>query len=150
MDIFTGNVTIPMDAVLGETRLRVRLHDTHDGADYENNFNDTPCGLASYGEVEDYTVNITDFMSLNEVNGAAFSVFPNPSNGDLTIVGSDLAGTVQFELIDMTGRVVFSEGRSVSAGQNITLPLAGKVAAGSYNLSLTTEGTRSVRTVVIR
>ena len=150
LDIYEGEVTIPMDAVPGPTRMRVRLHDTHDGSGYENNFNDTPCGIASYGEVEDYTVEITLFMGVNERNAHSFSVFPNPSNGDISVIGADLGGSVLFELTDMTGRVVYSEGRNVSAGQAVVLPVSGKVAAGSYSLSLMTDGNRSVQTVIIR
>ena len=56
---YTGNVTIPVSASIGTTRMRIRLHDTHDGSLYENVFNDTPCGVASFGEIEDYSVNIS-------------------------------------------------------------------------------------------
>jgi len=48
----TGNITIPATALQGNTRMRVRLHDTSLGP------NNTPCGNASWGQVEDYTVNI--------------------------------------------------------------------------------------------
>ncbi|MBK9146503.1 MAG: hypothetical protein IPM12_01645 [Flavobacteriales bacterium] len=59
LDIYSGDVTIPLSATVGTTRMRIRLHDTHDGTDYINVFNDTPCGDASYGEIEDYVLNIT-------------------------------------------------------------------------------------------
>ena len=58
----TGQIPIPSGTPEGTVRMRVRLHDTHDGSNYVNNFNDTPCGLASYGEVEDYTVRISACM----------------------------------------------------------------------------------------
>ena len=48
----TGSITIPATALLGTTGMRVRLHDTSLGP------NSTPCGNSSYGQVEDYTVNI--------------------------------------------------------------------------------------------
>lgn len=147
---YTGYISIPATATLGTTRLRFRLHDTHDGSGYMNVFNDTPCGLASYGEVEDYSVNITPFTGVNDLTGPAFSVFPNPTNGDITISGADLSGTVLFELTDMTGRIVYSERRGMVAKENVVLPIAGKVAAGTYNLSLMTAQGRSVRTVVVR
>ncbi|MBK8228931.1 MAG: hypothetical protein IPK70_17370 [Flavobacteriales bacterium] len=59
LDIYTGNITIPVTAAVGTTRMRIRLHDTHDGTDYINVFNNTPCGDASYGEIEDYVLNIS-------------------------------------------------------------------------------------------
>ncbi|HMU46300.1 MAG TPA: HYR domain-containing protein [Chitinophagaceae bacterium] len=47
-----GNISIPTTATAGNTRMRVRMHDSSLGA------NGTPCGNSSYGQVEDYTVNI--------------------------------------------------------------------------------------------
>ena len=70
---YTGSITIPLSAASGSTRMRVRLHDTHDGTAYINIFNDTPCGTASYGEVQDYTVNVStggDVPANDECSGA--------------------------------------------------------------------------------
>ncbi|WP_228852014.1 MopE-related protein [Aegicerativicinus sediminis] len=49
-----GNITIPETALLGDTTMRIRLHDANQGA------NTTPCGNSTYGQVEDYTVNIIE------------------------------------------------------------------------------------------
>ncbi|MDR2206890.1 MAG: GEVED domain-containing protein [Flavobacteriaceae bacterium] len=46
-----GNISIPSTATLGDTRMRVRL-------DYANAAGNNPCGTTSYGQVEDYTLNI--------------------------------------------------------------------------------------------
>lgn len=55
-------ITIPATASLGATRMRVRLHDTGNGENY------TSCGTSTFGQVEDYTLNIiaalpVDFLS---------------------------------------------------------------------------------------
>ncbi|MCI1753818.1 MAG: T9SS type A sorting domain-containing protein [Flavobacteriales bacterium] len=50
---YTGSIAIPANALLGQTRMRLRLQDTA----YANNF--TPCGTHQYGQVQDYTVNIS-------------------------------------------------------------------------------------------
>jgi hypothetical protein len=47
----TGTITVPATASLGITRMRVRLA--------YNNSNPSPCGNESYGNIEDYMVNIT-------------------------------------------------------------------------------------------
>jgi GEVED domain/Dockerin type I domain len=47
---YSGSVVVPVDAVLGETRMRVRL---------VYNQIPEPCDSGSYGEVEDYTINVT-------------------------------------------------------------------------------------------
>ncbi|MEY4585676.1 MAG: hypothetical protein RIT05_94 [Bacteroidota bacterium] len=48
----SGNLTISGSAAIGSTRMRVRMHDAAAGP------NNTPCGNSTYGQVEDYTVNI--------------------------------------------------------------------------------------------
>ncbi len=50
---FTGNILIPLTASNGNTRMRVRMHDA--GALVPN---PTSCGVSSFGQVEDYTINI--------------------------------------------------------------------------------------------
>ena len=47
---YTATITPPADANLGETRMRVRI---------VYNQSPTPCGNTTYGEVEDYTINVT-------------------------------------------------------------------------------------------
>lgn len=49
---FSGNISAPASADIGQTRMRIRLFDTQNGA------NSTPCGNSDWGEVEDYTVNL--------------------------------------------------------------------------------------------
>jgi PKD repeat protein len=46
---YTGLVDVPATALLGATRMRVRIAYTGDLL---------PCGIAEYGEVEDYTINV--------------------------------------------------------------------------------------------
>lgn len=50
---YNGNVQIPSSALGGNTRMRIRLFDSQFG-----NGNDGPCGQETYGQVEDYTINI--------------------------------------------------------------------------------------------
>jgi hypothetical protein len=54
----TGNIVIPNTALPGITRMRIRLHDTHNGSSYPNTPNSTPCGNSTYGQVEDYSLSI--------------------------------------------------------------------------------------------
>jgi len=51
---YTGNITIPATATVGTTRMRIRMYD-----DIFGNGNSTACGDNTYGQVEDYTINIT-------------------------------------------------------------------------------------------
>ena len=56
---FRGLITIPSTALLGSTRMRVRLYDGTFGT-----LNATPCGNSTYGQVEDYTVNINPCFAI--------------------------------------------------------------------------------------
>jgi hypothetical protein len=47
---YTANIVCPEDALLGTRRMRIRIHWTNEAT--------SPCGIAYYGEVEDYTLNI--------------------------------------------------------------------------------------------
>ena len=134
--------TVPMDATLGTTRLRVRC--AWDEMDMD------PCAEYMYGETEDYHVVITIPTGVRELNSSNVSVYPNPSNGNITVGGVDLNGSVNFELTDMTGRVVYQDQRTMTAGQPVTLALNGKLAQGTYSLRMITANGISSRAVMIK
>jgi len=48
---YSATITVPIDAVLGNTRMRIRIM-------YTGTLNS--CGSTTYGEVEDYTVNVSN------------------------------------------------------------------------------------------
>ncbi|WP_395046236.1 M4 family metallopeptidase [Flavobacterium sp.] len=79
----TGSITIPATALLGATRMRVSM---------KYNGIPTSCETLSYGQVEDYTVNITASLAITattEVNNAAevlsFNLYPNPVENVLNV-----------------------------------------------------------------
>ncbi|MCO5267674.1 MAG: GEVED domain-containing protein [Brumimicrobium sp.] len=47
LNSYSASITVPSNAILGTTRIRIR-----------NYINRTPCDVLSYGEVEDYTLNV--------------------------------------------------------------------------------------------
>lgn len=51
---YTTSITIPVTATVGNTRMRIRLYDGTFGNGVTG-----PCGDNTYGQVEDYTINIT-------------------------------------------------------------------------------------------
>ena len=54
------------------------------------------------------TLNLTmSFTGINDLSASKLSVYPNPTNGDFTITGLELVGTVSsLSLTDMNGKVV--------------------------------------------
>lgn len=76
----TVNVTVPAGATLGETRMRVAEH---------YNSDPTSCQSSTYGEGEDYTINITEG---GVVNPPACATLTAPADG-----GTDIAVTANLE-----------------------------------------------------
>ena len=103
--IYTATVNIPSTATIGQTRLRAAMSD----AGYP-----AACGSFRYGEVEDYTVNITAKSTPinNEIIGkrlgenevADIKVFPNPAKDKLIVeIPFDNA---KVKIISSTGAIV--------------------------------------------
>ena len=99
----TGTFTIPATATLGPTRMRVSMK-----------YNAIPpaCGALAYGQVEDYTVNITltaagliAIASPNLGNDSLdFNLYPNPTENHLNVSLSNENAT--YEIINYLGQEV--------------------------------------------
>ena len=133
--IRTGSFTVPATAKSGSTRLRVVLSD---------NSATTSCGTYSYGETEDYTVNITGGTArtsgatarLANPNGSAeqYTLYPNPAANVLSIarpLSADAEQAFSVRVHDLRGAEV--RGLSFTDGQLDVSTLR----AGIYMLSVT-------------
>lgn len=107
---YSASFTVPGGAALGSTRMRVAMV-----------WNATPasCGTFSYGEVEDYTVNISA-TSINgiaaasspsfaesldhELSEASFGVYPNPVGAVLNFNTGDFKVISGLRIIDLGGK----------------------------------------------
>ncbi|MEC5158317.1 GEVED domain-containing protein [Chryseobacterium sp. MP_3.2] len=94
----TGTITIPNTAKLGNTRMRVRLNYPLIGG------NNTACGTSTYGQVEDYTLEIKETLATAAVTKSTVAVYPNPFQDVLNI--SDVKGVKSISISDMSGRQV--------------------------------------------
>jgi GEVED domain len=65
---FTATILVPPGATLGSTSMRIRLHDNSFGPLFN------PCGNSSYGEVEDYTLNVLPEPTCGLPSGLAASL----------------------------------------------------------------------------
>jgi hypothetical protein len=126
----TGSVTIPATAATGATRMRVSL---------KYNGVPTACEAFSYGEVEDYTLNITSAGRGTETiaaNPAArITLFPNPAETQLNI--TNISAAAAYRIYSITGQVVGS-GRAVSNAVDVS-----GLASGSYLIEINDNGTVS-------
>lgn len=114
----SGSFTVPTTATLGATRMRVIMR--------YNTTPTTPCGTFDFGQVEDYTVNITatarEEVSNNQIS---FNLYPNPVKGDVLNI-SNLEVDSTYTIYNMVGQEL---GKGKIENESIYV---GSLAAGTY------------------
>jgi hypothetical protein len=114
---YTANITPPAGAVPGTTRLRVRI--TYTGAV-------DPCGSATYGEVEDYSVNVLGWLMIDNY-------------GDTLAAGESSEVHVNLDASDLEPGIYSAD---INIGSNdpdlgmVTVPVT--LTVGNVNLNVTT------------
>lgn len=99
----TFTFTVPLAATLGTTRLRARCvyPDVNNGEPT----NADPCVNFSWGETEDYSVNIGTNTGLSSAAASTLLAYPNPADDVLRVrIGTGGARTA--EILDPLGRVL--------------------------------------------
>lgn len=115
----SGSFRIPTTATLGATRMRVQMS--------YNAVQTSSCAAFSFGQVEDYTINISLTARMDETasnNAIAFNLYPNPVNGDVLNI-SNLDKASEYTIFNMMGQQVGK----------------GKIENDSVNVSSLTSGT---------
>lgn len=98
----SGTITIPATAITGNTRMRVSM---------KYNAIPTSCETFSYGQVEDYTINIVasaakeiEKVTANVNTGDEIQLYPNPVKGDVLNIKN--AQSTEFSIYNASGRLV--------------------------------------------
>ncbi|MCU7616557.1 M12 family metallo-peptidase [Chryseobacterium sp. PBS4-4] len=118
----TGSITIPSTATLGSTRMRVMMQ--------YNTVPSSSCGSYTYGQVEDYTLNILssgrgdDFDVKNLMTD--IKLYPNPVRDILNISNTT---SEDYKIFDMGGKLINS----------------GKLERGTVNVSNLTTGAYTIQ-----
>lgn len=83
--------------------------------------------VLTYGQVEDYTVNITSSarMEASSNYGLSFTLYPNPVNGEMLNI-ANLDGDATFRIFNMMGQEL---GKGTIENQSIYV---GSLQAGTY------------------
>jgi chitodextrinase len=115
----SGSFTVPATATLGSTRMRIKM-----------SYNATPtssCGSFTYGQVEDYTVNITSAARVDEAssNAISFNLYPNPVKGDVLNI-ANLELDSNYRIYNMMGQEL---GKGKIENEAIYV---GSLASGTY------------------
>lgn len=131
----TVDITVPADALPGQTRLRVKKT-------YGSSANSDPCNTqSSFGQAEDYTVNVGT-LGLTDNTKSVINIYPNPVVDYLNI--SSVANAKKIKVLDLTGRTVLTQ-EAISKENRVNMS---SLTAGTYIVTVeTNEGVKSFKVV---
>ena len=132
----TIQVTIPSDATLGSHVMRAK-------ANWNSIVPDDACEVTSYGETEDYTVNIVESLGIDDVELADLRIYPNPVDGNYVTIKSPIGGDKQIELFDINGRRVLS---TIITGDTLDIS---SINTGFYMVEVTINGYKKVSKLIV-
>ena len=84
-------------------------------------------------------------LSTNETSESKFKVYPNPTRGNITIEGLQSSANVNYELYDITGKIVQTKTLLSSTNMNVNIS---HLQSGIYFLNLYENNKRYVHKVV--
>jgi hypothetical protein len=145
VDVATSNsplsITVPADAALGTTRMRVGMKNTDN---VNNDFG--PCETGFWGQIEDYTVNVLSSLSVNDFEANTFLVYPNPTQGTLHIKLNN-TDDLNISIFDVRGRRVYNEFNN-NKTEIRTLDV-NALSSGIYLLNIESNGSRVTKKIII-
>ncbi|MDX6180876.1 M4 family metallopeptidase [Flavobacterium sp. Fl-77] len=135
----SGSFTIPATASLGTTRVRISM---------KYNAIPTACETFSYGQVEDYTINIVAGSAVVQelvtseiekvTNDSKVTIYPNPVVTSLSVLLSDTKGS--------TFKIMNTLGQQLAAGTLTESPVdVSKLNSGIYFIEIDNNGKRIVK-----
>lgn len=140
----TFSFTVPANATIGTVKMRVRI--TYNGPGGDGPI--SPCGTTEFGEVEDYTIVITNSLGIESNSLQQVSIYPNPTNEYMTI---DLSAinkeNLSLEVLDLTGKRVMKLEETIADQMKLDLS---QLATGTYQLLVTNGVSHSIHRIVKR
>ncbi|SNT36744.1 Por secretion system C-terminal sorting domain-containing protein [Ekhidna lutea] len=122
----SGSFTVPSSAVEGNTRMRVSM---------KYNAVPTACESFTYGEVEDYTVNITGGGGDTEAPTAP----TNLAASNVTETTLTLNWTASTDNVGVTGYDVYQGSTNIGTVTNTTANVTGLTSGTSYTFTVTAK-----------
>lgn len=136
----SGTFNVPATAPLGSTRMRVLMSYVGPG----QTALPTSCSQFSFGEVEDFCVEIMENSGTNsvvEIGDVNIKLFPNPAK-DILVISNASDLTVVIEVMDLTGRII--ESSQLNPGMNQLN--VDRLATGTFICRLTSLNGEVVKT----
>ncbi len=132
----TATFTVPTTAATGNTRMRVAM---------KYNGVPTSCETFSYGEVEDYTLNLGGAAARAEENTVAetakadnpftYNIYPNPTNDVLNVSFEDVAENANVRIVNLAGIEVYN--RNVTSTDRLFKVDVSQFTQGMYIITVT-------------
>ncbi|WOD45100.1 reprolysin-like metallopeptidase [Hwangdonia lutea] len=136
------SITIPNDAVLGNTIMRISTK-------WDGEGNPMACENSFDGEVEDYTLNVQASLAVEEFGFENFMVYPNPNKGEFTIkLNSSLSRNVKVEVYDLRGRTIYKSTYKEAGDFNEKVNLI-HVQSGMYILTVSDGLRKSTKKIIV-
>jgi len=138
----SANITVPADAQTGFRRMRVIM---------KYDWNEPmapidPCEDNDFyvGQVEDYTVNVTENLAVSDIRKNNISVYPNPVNDILNISSDQEIHSIK--IYDLSGKNILN---TYKKGKQIQVDFSG-LASGTYILNINDVNNKSQSAKVIK
>lgn len=136
------SITVPINAVLGNTIMRVVTG--HDGASL------SPSTNGGEGEVEDYTLQIIPTEDIEKFGFENVIVYPNPSDGVFWLrLNGALDRDILIQIYDFRGRFLFKNTYQATGDFNEEIRL-NFVQSGAYFLEVSDGLRKSLKKIVIK
>jgi len=107
------------------------------------------CGADNYSPWTPVTTFTTGTQGIDNAEGVACTIFPNPTSSATTISVSGVNGKVKIEVVDMNGRTVASETLECSSDCRKTMDVD-HLAQGAYFVRITGENVNMVKKLIVR
>jgi hypothetical protein len=139
MDDMSAELTIkvPADAVVGNTRLR--LLKVNSPSTFAMFWPTGACGNYNNGQVEDYSLKITEALATNETSFNKVQLYPNPVKDVLTVSSNKKVNSIS---------VYNTAGQLVKTVQNANTVNMNNLSAGVYVVKTDVEGKTETSKVI--
>jgi hypothetical protein len=122
---------LPADSPVGIHTLRAK-------ANWNAPVPDDSCEETTYGETEDYTVEIVESLSINNLNIEGLMIYPNPIENQINIIQNSNK-TLDVFIFDVTGKLILQSKANYTYN---TINVSG-LGSGIYFLQICSNGCES-------
>jgi serine protease len=131
--IHNGTINIPATAMLSRTRMRVAMVWSASAP--------TPCGSPTYGEIEDYCINVVIPSDANpieeDIRNTELNVYPNPFNNHLMVgLNSPASQEAIIVLRTIAGQEIINLTTDLEEGDNTVRLPSNSLPQGMYLVSV--------------